>query len=55
MFHLAIKKPIAFTKEIDTVLSVGDDCNHSVGTADNPVNPQTADHKAGLTGRQILQ
>jgi hypothetical protein len=55
MFHLTVKKTVAFAEEIDAVLDVGDDRNHSVGTADDPVDPQTADQEAGLTGRQILR
>ena len=55
MFHLTVKKAVAFAEEIDAVLDVGDDGNHSVGTADDPVDPQTADQEAGLTGRQILR
>lgn len=55
MFHLTVKKTVAFPEEINAVLDVGDDRNHSVGTADDPVDPQTADQEAGLTGWQILQ
>jgi len=54
MFHLTVKKAVAFAEEVDAVLDIGDNRNHSVGTADDPVDPQTADQEAGLTGRQIL-
>src|SRR5437879_13373095 len=54
MFDLAVIKAVAFAQEIDAILSIGNDCDHSVGAAHNPVNPQTADQQAGLTRRKVL-
>ena len=53
MFHLAVIKAVAFAKEIDAILSIGNDGNHSVGTAYNSIDPQTADQQTGLTRRKI--
>src|ERR1019366_8289328 len=51
----AVIQLVAFPQEINTLLRVRDDRDHSRRTVHNAVNPQCAHHQSGFTGWKIFR